>query len=385
MLLEFRIHGLPCSVTTSTTLSLVPVEDARRAADPTILLSLTRKLFEPASESPGPVDANVAAEWCTQEDAARPPHFWVPTTSTTLSLVRALEDSMSLPSRLVLNGHADCGKSFPLSRPLCTRQPPPAASSSTSPRPPHRRRQHPVYLLIRTYLRAAHEMLRQISTPNAHVLHFLNTTSRTAKPCPKGHGDDEPTIPSAVPVAPHRAAAEACILNGELSSLLLLGPELTYHRSINAALDPTPHLPALLPHHHNIFSGRRPPPPRAPPTAPRPTSTTRLRRCVLAPRLYLALRSPHARTHARTHASASLPTCPHPTSRATRPRPPPRLGSPPHLKTHWEVKGNLSPLHPALPANPYPQKMDAIVSGLIVLQALQILRKSYDKLRNVHL
>ncbi|KAJ7856758.1 hypothetical protein B0H14DRAFT_2507719 [Mycena olivaceomarginata] len=48
-------------------------------------------------------------------------------------------------------------------------------------------------------------------------------------------------------------------------------------------------------------------------------------------------------------------------------------------KTRWEVKEMAGNIIPAIATT------NAIVSGLIVLQALQILRKSYDKLRNVHL
>ncbi|KAJ7176564.1 hypothetical protein C8R46DRAFT_1076671 [Mycena filopes] len=48
-------------------------------------------------------------------------------------------------------------------------------------------------------------------------------------------------------------------------------------------------------------------------------------------------------------------------------------------KTRWEVKEMAGNIIPAIATT------NAIVSGLIVLQALQILRKSYDKMRNVHL
>ncbi|KAJ7087251.1 hypothetical protein B0H15DRAFT_843243 [Mycena belliarum] len=48
-------------------------------------------------------------------------------------------------------------------------------------------------------------------------------------------------------------------------------------------------------------------------------------------------------------------------------------------KTRWEVKEMAGNIIPAIATT------NAIISGLIVLQALQILRKSYDKLRNVHL
>ncbi|KAJ7078490.1 hypothetical protein C8R44DRAFT_825307 [Mycena epipterygia] len=48
-------------------------------------------------------------------------------------------------------------------------------------------------------------------------------------------------------------------------------------------------------------------------------------------------------------------------------------------KTRWEVKEMAGNIIPAIATT------NAIVSGLIVLQALQILRKSYSKLRNVHL
>ncbi|KAJ7694800.1 hypothetical protein B0H17DRAFT_931436 [Mycena rosella] len=48
-------------------------------------------------------------------------------------------------------------------------------------------------------------------------------------------------------------------------------------------------------------------------------------------------------------------------------------------KTRWQVKEMAGNIIPAIATT------NAIVSGLIVLQALQILRKSYTKLRNVHL
>ncbi|KAF7377833.1 Uba2 [Mycena sanguinolenta] len=48
-------------------------------------------------------------------------------------------------------------------------------------------------------------------------------------------------------------------------------------------------------------------------------------------------------------------------------------------KTRWEVKEMAGNIIPAIATT------NAIVSGLIVLQALQILRKSYDQMRNVHL
>ncbi|KAJ7720279.1 hypothetical protein DFH07DRAFT_1067768 [Mycena maculata] len=48
-------------------------------------------------------------------------------------------------------------------------------------------------------------------------------------------------------------------------------------------------------------------------------------------------------------------------------------------KTRWEVKEMAGNIIPAIATT------NAIVSGLIVLQALQVLRKAYDKLRNVHL
>ncbi|KAJ7595673.1 hypothetical protein C8J56DRAFT_386527 [Mycena floridula] len=48
-------------------------------------------------------------------------------------------------------------------------------------------------------------------------------------------------------------------------------------------------------------------------------------------------------------------------------------------KTRWEVKEMAGNIIPAIATT------NAIVSGLIVLQALHLLRKSYQKLRNVHL
>ncbi|KAF7312326.1 Ubiquitin-like modifier activating enzyme 2 [Mycena indigotica] len=48
-------------------------------------------------------------------------------------------------------------------------------------------------------------------------------------------------------------------------------------------------------------------------------------------------------------------------------------------KTRWEVKEMAGNIIPAIATT------NAIVSGLIVLQALQILRRSYEKLRNVHI
>lgn len=65
-------------------------------------------------------------------------------------------------------------------------------------------------------------------------------------------------------------------------------------------------------------------------------------------------------------------------------------------KTRWEVKGKPRSLYVRLLITKYHTEMagniipaiattNAVVSGLIVLQALHLLRKSYDKLRNVHL
>ncbi|KAF8880664.1 hypothetical protein BD779DRAFT_1548299 [Infundibulicybe gibba] len=48
-------------------------------------------------------------------------------------------------------------------------------------------------------------------------------------------------------------------------------------------------------------------------------------------------------------------------------------------KTRWEVKEMAGNIIPAIATT------NAIISGLIVLQALHLLRKSYNKLRNVHL
>ncbi|ESK91584.1 hypothetical protein Moror_2502 [Moniliophthora roreri MCA 2997] len=48
-------------------------------------------------------------------------------------------------------------------------------------------------------------------------------------------------------------------------------------------------------------------------------------------------------------------------------------------KTRWEVKEMAGNIIPAIATT------NAIIAGLIVLQALHLLRKSYDKLRNVHL
>ncbi|KAF7327636.1 Ubiquitin-like modifier activating enzyme 2 [Mycena kentingensis (nom. inval.)] len=48
-------------------------------------------------------------------------------------------------------------------------------------------------------------------------------------------------------------------------------------------------------------------------------------------------------------------------------------------KTRWDVKEMAGNIIPAIATT------NAIVSGLIVLQALHLLRKSYDKLRNVHI
>lgn len=64
-------------------------------------------------------------------------------------------------------------------------------------------------------------------------------------------------------------------------------------------------------------------------------------------------------------------------------------------KTRWEVKGKFSAHHLIKSLNvstemagniiPAIATTNAIISGLIVLQALHLLRKSYDELRNVHL
>ena len=48
-------------------------------------------------------------------------------------------------------------------------------------------------------------------------------------------------------------------------------------------------------------------------------------------------------------------------------------------KTRWEVKEMAGNIIPAIATT------NAIVSGLIVLQALHLLRRSHDKMRNVHL
>ncbi|TFK67769.1 hypothetical protein BDN72DRAFT_75610 [Pluteus cervinus] len=48
-------------------------------------------------------------------------------------------------------------------------------------------------------------------------------------------------------------------------------------------------------------------------------------------------------------------------------------------KTRWEIKEMAGNIIPAIATT------NAIVSGLIVLQALQLLRKSYDKMRNIHI
>ncbi|KAJ7466206.1 hypothetical protein B0H11DRAFT_2307535 [Mycena galericulata] len=108
------------------------------------------------------------------------------------------------------------------------------------PRPLPCRRWPPYILSLRICI--IRETLCRIGTLNAHILRFLNTTSRTAKPCQRGppaalpipntdadtelslssaRGNDKHATPFTVSAAPHRAAA-ACILN-----------ELTYHRSVN--------------------------------------------------------------------------------------------------------------------------------------------------------
>jgi len=48
-------------------------------------------------------------------------------------------------------------------------------------------------------------------------------------------------------------------------------------------------------------------------------------------------------------------------------------------KTRWEVKEMAGNIIPAIATT------NAVISGLIVLQALHLLRKSYDSLKNVHL
>ncbi|KAJ7475250.1 mitochondrial ribosomal death-associated protein 3-domain-containing protein [Mycena galericulata] len=104
------------------------------------------------------------------------------TTSTTLSLVRVLEESVSSPSRLVLNGRAGCGKSFLL---LQAAEYAAASSAWLVLYIPRARRlvdastPYTYSLRTRTYLqpRAARETLRRIGTANAHILRFLNTTA----------------------------------------------------------------------------------------------------------------------------------------------------------------------------------------------------------------
>ncbi|KAJ7632787.1 mitochondrial ribosomal death-associated protein 3-domain-containing protein, partial [Roridomyces roridus] len=103
------------------------------------------------------------------------------TTSTTLSIVRALQESISVPSRLILNGRAGCGKSFLLLQ---------AAEYAAATEEwfvfyvPRAQRfvdgstPYAYSLRTRTYLqlRAARETLRRLGTANEHILEHLYTT-----------------------------------------------------------------------------------------------------------------------------------------------------------------------------------------------------------------
>ncbi|KAJ7702463.1 mitochondrial ribosomal death-associated protein 3-domain-containing protein [Mycena rosella] len=102
------------------------------------------------------------------------------TTSTTLSLIRALEESKETPARLVLNGRAGCGKSYLLLQ---------AAEYAAESGEwivlyiPRTRRfvdgstPYSYSLATRTYLqpRAARETLQRLGTVNEHILEYIFT------------------------------------------------------------------------------------------------------------------------------------------------------------------------------------------------------------------
>jgi small subunit ribosomal protein S29 len=104
------------------------------------------------------------------------------TTTTTLSLIRALEESKNIPARLVLNGRAGCGKSFLL---LQTAEYAAATGEWIVLYVPRTRRfvdgstPYAYSLATRTYLqaRAARETLQRFGTVNEHLLKYLTTTA----------------------------------------------------------------------------------------------------------------------------------------------------------------------------------------------------------------
>ncbi|KAJ7442563.1 hypothetical protein B0H11DRAFT_2251468 [Mycena galericulata] len=118
----------------------------------------------------------------TQEDATRAPHFRVLEEAAAYTVAYIRRNSLQRPA-------------CPFSTSLDAKNiGSPSARTSESivdvvtswlvllrPPPPPCRRRPPYILSLRICV--ARETLRRISTPNAHILRFLNTTSRTAKPC----------------------------------------------------------------------------------------------------------------------------------------------------------------------------------------------------------
>ncbi|KAJ7435341.1 hypothetical protein B0H11DRAFT_2257302 [Mycena galericulata] len=220
---EFRILGLPFSSTLKGQSGL--------GAQSWVFKAL------PASEGPGRVELYVPSLQTrllngiyTQEDATRAPHFRVLKEAAAYTLdAKNIGSPSARTSESVVDVVTEQGWLVLLRPPPCRRWPP---------------------YILSLRIRVARETLRRIGTPNAHILRFLNTTSRTSKPCQRGppaalpipdntYADTELSLSStrgndkhATPFAIHRAVT-ACILNGEFSSLLLLGQELTYHRSVN--------------------------------------------------------------------------------------------------------------------------------------------------------
>ncbi|KAJ7123055.1 mitochondrial ribosomal death-associated protein 3-domain-containing protein [Mycena epipterygia] len=106
------------------------------------------------------------------------------TTSTTLSIIRALEESKEKPARLVLNGPPGCGKSFLL---LQAAEYAAASGEWIVLYIPRTRRfvdsstPYTYSLATRTYLqpRAARETVQRLGTVNEHLFKYLTTGSPT--------------------------------------------------------------------------------------------------------------------------------------------------------------------------------------------------------------
>ncbi|KAJ7432965.1 hypothetical protein B0H11DRAFT_2259913 [Mycena galericulata] len=171
------------------------------------------------------------------------PIFGVPYSvmmSMTLSLVRALGESMSLPSRLLLKGHAGCGKSFLLLQAaeyvsassswlVLSISPAPTASSTPGPRIPS----PSASIHISTPPRDPSTGSAPPTPTSSASYHVQNGEALPEGTfVVPGSGDnDEPATPSAVPAAPHRAAAEAFILNASTPLSTRLRTALCLYRT----------------------------------------------------------------------------------------------------------------------------------------------------------